>query len=422
MGSEQIWMGELASPPVKRRQVIHIGGFDPVDPDRLNHRMVGGLAKFAALWSIEAQADAPEISADGRVMNWHVKASGPNWTTVTDFTLLRWDDLIEPYATKTRWRKIVEGSAAILRFTLNGTVFRYFSANGRYGMFVLYPFFLMVAFGIIAYLLGKAVAGLALVSATVWGLVVGLLVFAALLRWVGPYFHLYFALADWSFAADLAWGRVGGLEGCLDQFAKEVVRRVRNCGCEEVVLCGVSLGAVMMVEALARALRLDPDLGRGQSALAFLTIGSSILKIGLHPQATGLKTSVATVAGEPSLMWIEYQSKVDPINFFGTNPVEQMGLSPTGKPIVKTMRIRETMTPEEYRYLRMNFLRLHRQFAMPNSNRYHYDFFLICFGPMSLKERVALDRWASVAIGDDGSYEALTPSSLRARLRAATQR
>jgi hypothetical protein len=288
-------------------------------------------------------------------------------------------------------------------------------------MFVLYPFFVMVWFAIVAYVVGKAVAGLSIAFAVVCGIVAGVLVFVALLRWAGPFFHLYFALADWSFADDLARNEVPGLENCLDQFAKEIVRRVRNCGCDEVVFSGVSLGAVMMVEALARAFRLDPELRRGPPSLAFLTIGSSILKIGLHPKAVGLKDSVAKVAGEPSLLWIEYQSKVDPINFFGTDPVERMGLPPTGKPVVRTMRIRETMTPEEYRYLRLNFLRLHRQFAMPNSRRYFYDFYLICFGPMSLAKRVALDRRASAAIGDDGSYRPIVPPPMTDKLRAAIQ-
>ena len=84
-----------------------------------------------------------------------------------------------------------------------------------------------------------------------------------------------------------------------------------------------------------------------------------------------------------------------------------MGLPATGRPIVKTIRIRETLKPEEYRYLKVNFLRLHRQFAMPNTRRYHYDFFLICFGPMPLPERVALGERATAAIGLDGSYRAV---------------
>lgn len=414
-------MGTLSPSRVKRRQVIHIGGFDPVDPDRLNRHVHRGVEKTAALWNIEAHADAPEISSDQRIMTWRVKAGGPNWTTVTDFTQLRWDDLIVAYNAKSRWRKIMDGSSAILHFALNGTVFRYFSANGRYGMFVLYPFFLMIWFAVVAYLVGKAVAGLTFALAVICGVVAGFLVFAGLLRWAGPYFHLYFALADWSFAADLACSRVPGLDDCLDQYAEEIVRRVRSCECDEVVLSGVSLGAVMMVEALARAFRLDSELGRGKPSLALLTIGSSILKIGLHPKATGLKDSVASVAGEPSLSWIEYQSKVDPINFFGTDPVERMGLPPTGKPVVRTMRIRETMTAEEYRHFRLNFLRLHRQFSMPNSRRYFYDFYLICIGPISLAQRVALDRRASEILDEEGCYQPIELPPKTNKLRAAFQ-
>jgi len=409
-------MAEFSRSPVTKRQVFHIGGFDPVDPGRLDHRLTSGLAKLAALWGIAAKAGDPEISTDGRVMSWRVEAGGPNWTTVTDFTLLRWDDLIAAYVGKSRWRKILEGYAAILHFTMNGTVLRYFAANGRYGLFVLYPFFLIIGFVLAAGVFGKVIAGLALPVSGVLGVGAGIVLFVALLRWVGPYFHLYFALADWSFAADLARDKVRDLPECLDQFADEIVRRVRSSASDEVVLSGVSLGAVMMAEALARALDRDPDLGR-RSNVVFLTIGSSILKIGLHPDAVGLKASVGKLAAEQSVQWVEYQSKVDPINFFGTDPVERMGLPPTGKPIVRTMRIRETMTPEEYRVLFLNFLRLHRQFAMPNTRRYFYDFYLICFGPMSLADRVALDRRATEAIGDDGSYR---PVTRRGKVQVAT--
>jgi hypothetical protein len=413
-------MDETRLRTVGRRHVIHIGGFDPVEPDRLNHRMVSGLGKFGPLWNVAAKASPPELSADGRVMTWTVGTTGPNWSTETRYTVLRWDDIIAPYMAKPWWRKIIDGFAGLLHFVLTGTVGRYFAANARYGMFVLYPFLLLVAFAAIGFFAGRTIARLDLPLSAVAGVAVGVALFVVLLRWAGRFFHLYFALADWSFAADLAQGRVPGLDQCIDQFAGEVVARIGEARDDEVILSGVSLGAVVMAETLARALKRDPELCRRGPAVAFLTIGSSILKIGLHPRAADLKAAVGRVAREPSLFWIEYQSKVDPINFFKTDPVERMGLPPTGKPIVKTMRLRETMTPEEYRFLKVNFLRLHRQFAMPNSRRYHYDFYLICFGPMPLAERVLLGEKATAAIGDDGSYRRVQPSpGDKARMAAA---
>jgi hypothetical protein len=368
-------MLEARSRPVQRRLFIHAGGFDPVEPDRLDHRLVGGLARFAALWGIEAHASAPDLSPDGRVMRWDVEAQGPNWKTATRYIVLRWDDRIARYTRIPRWRKVVEGFAALLHFTFNGTIFRYFGANGRYGMFVLYPFLLLAAFALLGFFAGRWVAGFDFPLAPLAGIATGVALFIALLRWVGNYFHLYFALSDWRFAADLAQGQSPGFEECLDQFAGQVLAEMRVADYDEIVLSGVSLGGVVMAEALARAIARDPALCREKRPI-FLTIGSSILKIGLHPQADTL-------------------------------------------PVVKTIRIRQTLTPEEYRYLKVNFLRLHRQFAMPNTQRYHYDFFLMCFGPMTLPERVELGESATGAIGLDGTYSSVAPAR-RGRAKMAT--
>ena len=153
-------MVEARSRPVQRRLFIHAGGFDPVEPDRLDHRLVGGLSRFAALWGIEAHASAPELSPDGRIMRWDVEAQGPNWKTDTRYIVLRWDDRIASYTRIPRWRKIVDGFSALLHFTFNGTIFRYFAANARYGMFVLYPFLLLVAFAAVSFFAGRWIGGM----------------------------------------------------------------------------------------------------------------------------------------------------------------------------------------------------------------------------------------------------------------------
>ncbi len=411
-------MVEARSRPVQRRLFIHAGGFDPVEPDRLDHRLVGGLTRFAALWGIEAHASAPELSPDGRAMRWDVDAQGPNWKTETRYIVLRWDDRIAHYTKIPWWRKVVDGFSALLHFTFNGTIFRYFAANARYGMFVLYPFLLLALFAVLAFFAGRWIASTGFPLAALVGTLFGLGLFVTLLRWAGNYFHLYFALSDWRFAADVAQGKAPGFDDCLDEFAGEVLAAVRQADYDEIILSGVSLGGVVMAETLARALERDPSLGRRKN-LVFLTIGSSILKIGLHPRAVSLKKAVARVSVEPDLFWIEYQSKVDPINFFRTNPVEWMGLPAVGRPIVKTIRLRETLKPEEYRYLKVNFLRLHRQFAMPNTRRYFYDFFLICFGPMPLQQRVELGARATATIGLDGSYRGVPAPRGPARAAAA---
>jgi hypothetical protein len=171
---------------------------------------------------------------------------------------------------------------------------------------------------------------------------------------------------------------------------------------------------VMMSEAIARALVRAPRMCRRNGRLVFLTVGSSILKIGLHPAAGRLREVVGKVGSEKPLLWVEYQAKVDFINFFDTDPVADLGNPATGKPIVRMVRIREMMSDEEYRRAQRNSLLLHRQFVMPNSRRYYYDFYQICFGPMLMPERIRLGNQVVSAFADDGSYAARPKPALAA--------
>jgi hypothetical protein len=43
---------------------------------------------------------------------------------------------------------------------------------------------------------------------------------------------------------------------------------------------------------------------------------------------------------------------------------------------------------------------------MPNGKRYFYDFYQICFGPLTLRQRVALGDRAVAAFARDGSLKA----------------
>jgi hypothetical protein len=397
-------MSEVRSVPVTRRHVVHISGFEPLPAEGIARRLTSGLNRFAPLWGAKASRSEPTISADGRVISFDVETHGPNWTTATKYTVLRWDELMAPYVGRSWLRRVLSGYAALFEFARNGTIRRYFSANFRYGLFVIYPFLvagLFVALAIVAAIVA-AIAGIP--AAPVSAPLLGLVAFAGLMRLGGGFFYLDFALADWAFAADLSRRQVTGLDSVLDGFAGEVVKAARDNEADEVLLSSISLGAVMLVEALARGLALDPDLCRHARRLAVLTVGSSILKIGLHPAADRLKQAVTRVGGEPSLHWVEYQAKVDFINFYKTDPVAHLGGLATGKPVVRMVRMREMMAPEDYRRARRNSLLLHRQFIMPNAQRYFYDFYHICFGPMSLAERVALGEGAALAFASDGSY------------------
>jgi hypothetical protein len=399
-------MSEPGPPLSLRRHIVHISGFEPVSPEVLTRRITSGLAKFGPLWNATATRSAPTLAADGRKITYEVTASGPGWKTDTRYTVLRWDELMAPYVEQPWLKRIISGYRALLEFAFNGTIRRYFRAYVRYGLFVIYPFLVLGLFAIAAIVIGVLAAILGSPAAWATAPLLAIAAFGLLMRFGGGYFYLDFALADWAFAADLARGEVKGFDDVIESFAGEVRAATDDTAADEVLLSSISLGAVMLIEAIGRVLERDPQLfARSGARIAFLSVGSSILKIGLHPAAADLRAVVGRVGADPDLFWAEYQAKVDFINFHKTDPVADLGHKPTGRPIVRPVRMRDMMSDEDYRRARRNMLLIHRQFVMPNGKRYFYDFYQICFGPLTLRQRVALGDRTVRTFAADGSLK-----------------
>ena len=393
------------SASVRRRIVLHCGGFELVAPELLDRRLENGVTKFAPLWGIAASRSAPSLCDDTAVMSWDVAAHGSNWATTTHFVTLRWDGLIEPYVQGALLPRLARGYVALSRFLLNGAIRRYFGLAPRYGNFSLYPFVVLIVF----LLIGLLVSGLARSSdwlpfAPVTALILWAAVSVGLLYGASHAIYLDFSLDHWAFAEALARRKVRRLDATLDRFAREIVAAVAAEDADEVIVSGTSLGAVIAIEAVAHALDVDPALfGRGRR-VALLTTGSSLLQVGLHPKADGLRRAIGRVAGEASLFWLEIQTTVDPVNFCNTDPVADLGIAGARSPVVRVFRLRDLMTEEAYQRIRYNHVRLHRQYVMPNGKRHYYDFYMICFGPMALAQRAELADGALAAFGEDGAY------------------
>ena len=233
--------------------------------------------------------------------------------------------------------------------------------------------------------------------------------------------YLDFSLDHWAFAEAFARRKLPGLDATLDRFAREIVAALAAENADEVIVSGTSLGAVIAVEAVARALDLDPMLfGRGRR-VALLTTGSSLLQVGLHPRADGLRRAIARVAAEANLFWLEVQTTVDPVNFCNTDPVADLGIVGVRSPVVRVFRLRDLMTEEAYRRIRYNHVRLHRQYVMPNGRRHYYDFYMICFGPMPLAQRSELADGVLAAFSDDGGYHVFAKSEGQKRRTLASR-
>jgi len=275
---------------------------------------------------------------------------------------------------------------------VTGTMFRYIIANQRYTGFFLFPILSVVLFAaggwLVAHLL-TALVGLEGLGAAAVGLPVGIAVFLVLLRWPGRRWRVQQLLDDWICAHDYIHGRRPDVDARLDRFAETLLARAHEGAVDEIVVVGHSLGAMLVLDVLVRALARDADFGRRCVAICILTIGATIPKFALHPRAQGPRRKIARIVAEPSIAWVEYQSRADAISFYKFDPVSLRHIPDDrldGKPVIRRVQIHDMLLPETFARARRNVLRLHYRSVMANDRRAPYDYFLMVCGPVPFSD------------------------------------
>jgi hypothetical protein len=389
----------MAGIAVAKRLVFHIGGYDPITPPvGAYRRFIREIARFQHTWSVKAVVDTLRDSADQT--KWNVTTTGANWQVQTDYHLIRWDDIIETFKRRTIFQRIPLGIVAFLDFVLAGALRAYLRTNWGYAVFFLYPF---VAFGTL--ILAAVLAGVLAFKVSgsfPLAIGVGFLGFVALLAGPWRWLHLNSLFDDWIFSREYV--RRGGstIEQRLDRLAGEIVAATTGSDADELLVIGHSLGAVIAVDLLDRALRLDPALGARNIPVTFITIGSSMLKIGLHRRATRFRAAVERVSQSPGIFWGDYQARIDLLNFYNIHPMAEMALPTEYEPVVRLVEIGQMLEHAMYRHIRLNFYRLHCQFVSGNDKRASYDYFMLVCGPVSAKSQTLAADGALSMITQDG--------------------
>lgn len=395
----------MESKTVKKRDVVFVCGYEISRPEGHHRRFAKEIPAFEAAWNVKSEQSPVEFDSRTNVALWRLKTRGPNWQVDTNYYMYWWGDLIAPDFELTDRRRLWVGFAALFDFLFSGAIVEYFRTNWRYALFFLYPYVFLALVGIGGFFLTRWLIGGLVPFADLIAVAVGIVCVFGLLKLPPKPFYVGYLLNDWYFASDLVHHRRKGLDERLDGFARELVDLCRKTDADEVVVVGHSLGAVQAVDVLARAKRLDPRLGAKAAPVRLLTIGSSLLKIGLHPAAKQLREAVSQIANDPTLHWAEFQAISDIVNFYKSNPVTDLDLPPAEMPIVQIVRVKHMLKPETYSGLKRDFFRVHRQFVMANEQRYFYDYYMICCGPVPLPQRVAFHDGAVQAFAPDGSFD-----------------
>lgn len=382
---------------VQRRHVIYVQGYDPRGLAQYYRLFRTELRKSAALYGLQAKIGRPQSANDDTMATWSIETQGHGWQTHVTYDFLRWEDLIKGDFAVPIWRTVLHGFTIYCRAFLAGVIPRIWKAHWRFGMFITYPHFVLLNLAIWSALPAWGVATVAgyLGATTPFKWIAAIAVFFAalwaLLKYTEKRTYALYLMSDtiftWQFAhrARPEWDRR------IDRFAQHLVEVARSSDAEEIVVVGHSSGSFLGVEIVARALAIDPALGRHGPRVVLLTLGSNLPIVGFIPASESFRKHLGQLAVAPAVDWIDGQSRKDVMNFYPFDPISGHGIdagTARRNPTVVPIRFRDMIDPSHYNRFRWQFFRVHFQFVMASERPHPFDFYSIVCGPVALPDRV----------------------------------
>ena len=250
--------------------------------------------------------------------HWDVEAAGPNWQVSTRYDFLRQEQMIRANMAEPMWRQVPRALGWTLNYLFTGTLFRVYRASHQYGLALTHFQMLLVCW------LGAVRTGRLARSAwlamhfigapLVLGVVVGVAAAIGCFKLLRPLADRWFVVqinSHWPYLLEYARGEPSCWDRPIEAGARRLVEVARANEADEIVVVGHSGGGVTAPAVVARALELDPDLGRHGPRVVLLTPGSLMPGIGLHRGAVKVRAVIERIAVEPSILWIDVQARAD---------------------------------------------------------------------------------------------------------------
>ena len=382
---------------VRNRAVFFVGGFDPKSPTAFYHRMDRENGRFERLWGAKVtrhpaeklQEDVFRARFEARNQN-----EEPDWASNTDFHYLSIEDVVLRDFSLPFYKRLWRYLLAFLDYTLTTTGFQFFWHAWRFSLYALYPMVMIVASLLLSFIAYSWTAGSDSPFADYYAIAAFVSCFAFCYQFALKRGHVLHLMDLWSFSTEYQHRRRPDMDEKLDRLADLIFSAAAGGKYDEILAVGHSTGGALILDAASRVASRHPQYPAHADKVTVLTIGSTALKIGLHPFSTWFRNGLKNLFSTTRTAWVEVQCVTDLINFHRTNPAKIMGFYDVmqSKIHIRTIRVKEMVSRGVYERMKNNYFRIHYQFVFGNTKKYVYDFPAICFGPVTLQERLQLDQ------------------------------
>jgi hypothetical protein len=374
---------------IRRRHVIYVEGYDPQGAEGYYSLFERSWKRFLKIWALQAQLGKLKLDSQD-FAHWDLEASAPNWRVETRYEFLRQEHIIRANMAEPLLRQVPRALGWALDYLVSGAIVQVLRASWEFGLALIH-FQMMLLWWLVlsaggGWLIGSTATYLGLPGAV--GLLVGIVAAVGIFLGLRPLANRLFVIqinSHWPYLTAFARGEPTCFDAPIEACAQRVIAAARANAADEIVVVGHSGGGALAPAVMTRALELDPEVGRRGPPIVLLTLGSIAPGAALHPRSEKLRAVFARLAVEPSITWIDSQSRKDVLNFWEFDPIGGLGIRldrPPCNPILWRVRFRDMLSDDFYRRIRFNFFRLHYQFIMANDRRAPYDYFMLVAGPV----------------------------------------
>jgi len=363
---------------VTKRIVLHFPGFEPLDAIRHQARYKRSAVKTAKLQDFEVEVGP--VHTEGPSRYFDVDSQGVDWRTMSRVYVFDHDEIVKSLNGRSTLRRMVAGYSSAARVVWEGGAFSYFRHAWRFGLFFIFPF-LLVAIGIgLSLLIGTAPYWLALESSfLVLSAIVAYVAFFKLFLPWSEKWHTLHLFSDWELAVAVARLEKPYFKQWLEENLASV-RAALNEPADEYVITSHSMGSSIATQVIGTLVEREPSLFEGKRII-FVTLGGAILQCALLRSAEVLRARVGAIARVKDIFWFDVQCLTDAINFYRCQVVALAGHHDAPQPPIVFIRLKHMLSPERYRRIKRDFLRVHRQYVLDADVRAPFDFTLMTAGP-----------------------------------------
>ena len=366
---------------IKRRVIFYVGGYDPQSSEVFFRHLDRQIGYFGSVWDVGVEQGEIEVCSEHISRRRFVAKGGTSdWSTTTDFYFLSSDDVVSGDYNHSFIFRLSRYLLACFNYLFSGTAFSFARTAWRYFVYFLYP---LLVFSVTFYISVR----LATLSPLpiLFSPLIFLAVFWCLKFFIWDRFYIMKAMETWTFAYSFIYRRRLDINERIDELSRSLSDSLAKDDFDEMLLIGHSIGGAFLMDGAWRV--LQDFASANKKKITFLTLGSTILKVGLHPQAQWFRNLVGELFSHRHLSWIEYQSHIDMVNFYKTDssllmnlslPLDSQGYS---RPIIRRVRFGGMLGKSYYHRIRFRLFRIHYQFIYASRSKFHYDFPAICFGP-----------------------------------------